>query len=71
VHEPSSFKVEISSEKLKRYTLPSTDQIPAELIQAGGNTSHSEIYKLNYIWNMEELPHKCKECIIVPIHKKG
>jgi hypothetical protein len=23
------------------------------------------------IWNKEELPHQCKESIVVPIHKKG
>jgi len=41
---------------LKRYKLPGTYQIPAELIQAGGNTLHSEIHKvINSIWNKEEL----------------
>jgi hypothetical protein len=37
VHEPSSFKVEIAIEKLESYESPSIDQIPAELIQEGGN----------------------------------
>jgi hypothetical protein len=37
--EPSSFYVEIVIEKLKGYKLSGTDQIPAELIQAGGNTA--------------------------------
>jgi sorting nexin-29 len=47
-------------------------QIPAELIQAGGETLHSEIHKLIIlIWNKEELPHQWKESIIVLIHKKG
>jgi hypothetical protein len=36
VPEPSSSEVEIAIEKLKRYKSPGTDQIPAELIQAGG-----------------------------------
>jgi hypothetical protein len=32
--------------------LPGIDQIPGELIQAGGETLHSEILKLiNCIWN--------------------
>jgi hypothetical protein len=34
--EPSSSEVEIAIEKLKRYKSPGIDQIPAELIQAGG-----------------------------------
>jgi hypothetical protein len=46
--------------------------LPAELIQAGGETLHSEIHKLiMLIWNKEELPHQWKESIVVPIHKKG
>jgi hypothetical protein len=32
VPEPSSFEVEITVERLKRYKSPGTDQIPAELI---------------------------------------
>jgi hypothetical protein len=57
VPEPSSSEVEISIEKMKRYKSPGINQIPAELIHAGGNTLHSEIHKLiNCIWNKEELP---------------
>jgi hypothetical protein len=44
-------------EKLKRHKPPGIDQIPAELIKAGGRTFHFEIHKLiNSIWNKEELP---------------
>jgi hypothetical protein len=72
VPKPSSSEVENAIEKLKRYKSPGTDQIPAELIQSGGNTLRSEIHKLiNCIWNKEELPEQWKECIIVPIYKKG
>jgi hypothetical protein len=46
VPKPSCFEVEIDIKKLKKYKLPGTDQIPAELIQAGGNTLRSEIHKL-------------------------
>jgi hypothetical protein len=38
VPEPHCFEVEIVIEKLKRYKSPGFDEIPAELIQAGGNT---------------------------------
>jgi hypothetical protein len=33
---PSPFETDISIEKLKRYKSPGSAQIPAELIQAGG-----------------------------------
>jgi hypothetical protein len=57
---------------LKKYKSPGSDQIPAELIQAGGEILVSVIHKLiNYVWNKEELPDQWKESIIVPIHKKG
>jgi hypothetical protein len=57
VPDSSSFEVDIYIEKLKRYKSPGTDQILAELIQAGGNALHSEIYKLiDSIWNKEEFP---------------
>jgi hypothetical protein len=72
VLEPSSSEVEVAIGKLKRYKYPGVDQIPAELIQAGGEALHSEIHKLiKLISNKEELPHQWKESIVVPIHKKG
>jgi hypothetical protein len=72
VPEPSASEGEAATAKLKRYKSPGADQIPAELIQAGGETLRSEIRKLiKLIWNKEELPHQWKESIAVPIHKKG
>jgi hypothetical protein len=43
---------------LEKCKLPGNDQIPAELIHAGGErTLWSEISKLiNSVWNNEELP---------------
>ena len=59
-------------EKLKSHKSPVIDQIPAELIKAGGRTIRFAIHKLIIsIWNKEELPEEWKESIIVPIHKKG
>jgi hypothetical protein len=72
VPEPSASEVKAAIGKLKRYKPPVADQIPAELIQVGGETLHSEIHKLiKLIWNKEELTHQRKESIMVPIHKKG
>jgi hypothetical protein len=71
VLDPSPFEVEIDIAKLRKYKLPSSDQILAELIQAGGETLLSDIHKLiNSIWNKEDLPTQWNESIIVPVHKK-
>jgi hypothetical protein len=52
--ESNAFEVEKANEKLKRPKSPGIDQIPAELIKAGGKTIWSEINKhVNYIWNKE------------------
>jgi hypothetical protein len=52
VPEPSASDVEVAIGKLKRFKSPGVDQIPAELIQAGGGTLRSEIHKLvKLIWN--------------------
>jgi hypothetical protein len=72
VPEPSPSEAEIAIAKLKKYKSTGSDQIPAELIQAGGKTLWSEIHKLmNSIWSTEELHEQWKEYIIVPIYKKG
>jgi len=72
VPEPSSFEVEMPTERLKTYKLPDADHILEEMIQTVGNTLHSEIHKLiNSIWNKEDLPQQWKESVIVPIYKKG
>jgi hypothetical protein len=72
VPEPSDSEVEMAIEKLKRHKSPGIDQIPAELISAGGKTSRSEIHKLiNSICNKEELPEHWRESTLIPIYKKG
>jgi sorting nexin-29 len=72
VPEPNASEVEVAIGKLKRYKSPGVDQIPAEIIQAGGETLRSEIRKLiKLIRNKEELPHQWKESTVAPIHKKG
>jgi hypothetical protein len=69
---PSIIEVEIANAKMKKYKLPGCYDIPAELIQVGGEMLLSVIHKLiNSVWNKEELPDQWKESIIVPVHKKG
>ena len=50
VPEPSAFEVELAIEKLKSHKSPGIDQIPAELIKAGGRTIRCAIHKLISIW---------------------
>jgi hypothetical protein len=72
VPKPSDSEFEMAIEKLKIHKSPGIDQIPAELIKAGGRTIRSEVHKLiNSIWNTEKLPEQCKKSIIVPLYKKG
>jgi hypothetical protein len=69
---PNCLEVEIAIAKLKKYKSPGSDQIPTELIQAGGEIFLSAIHKLiNAVWNKEELPDQWKKSINVPVHKKG
>jgi len=72
VPESSTSEVELAIDKLKSHKSPGIDQIPAELIKAGGRTIYLEIYKfIISIWKKEKLPEEWKESIILPIHKKG
>jgi len=62
----------VTTKKLKTYKSPGTDKILAQLFQAGGNTSSSEIHKvINSVWNKDELPQQWKESVILPVYKKG
>jgi hypothetical protein len=56
--------------KLKKYESPGSDQVSAEMIQAGGEILLFAIHKLvNSVWNKEELPDQWKKSITVPVHK--
>jgi hypothetical protein len=69
---PSCLEAEIAIAKLKKYKSPGSEEIPAELIRAGGEMLLSTIHKhINSVWNKEELLDQWKESIIVPVHKKG
>ena len=46
IRESTLLEVEITIEKLKKYRSPGIDHIPAGLIQDGGNSLLTEIYKL-------------------------
>jgi hypothetical protein len=62
----------MATEKLERHKSPGIDQIPAELIKAGGRIIRSEIHKLIIsIWNKDELPEEWKESVIETIYKEG
>jgi hypothetical protein len=59
VLEPSTLAVKLAIEKLKSHKTPGIDQIPAELIKAGGRTIRRVILnQIIPIWNKEEWPEK-------------
>jgi hypothetical protein len=65
---PSEIKIAITN--LQNKESPGSNQIPAEVIQAGSEILRFEVYELiNYIRNKEELPDQWKESIIVSIYK--
>jgi len=65
----SAAEFELAIDKLKSHKSPGIDQIPAELIKAGGRTICLEIHKLiTSIWKKEKLPEEWKKSIIIPIH---
>jgi len=62
VPERSAFEVELAIGKINNNKSPGIDQIPAELIKAGGRTICCAIHKLIIsIWNKEQLPEEWKE----------
>jgi hypothetical protein len=58
VPEPRTSEVVLAIGKLKSYKIPGVDQIPAELIQAEGETMRSEIHKLVKLVSNKEFLHQ-------------
>ena len=72
IPEPSEIEVEMSIKKLKNFKSPGIDNIPAELIKAGGTALTKELHRLiSAIWRKEELPKEWKTSVIFKIYKKG
>ena len=70
--EPSANELDSNIENTKSYKAPGINQIPAELIKAGGRKIGYEFHKLIIsIWKKENLLEVWKESIIVPVYKKG
>jgi hypothetical protein len=58
----NTFEFERTMGNLESCKSIGTDQIPADLVQSGDGTVHSELRNfINYVWNKEELPRKGKE----------
>jgi hypothetical protein len=69
IPETGPLEVGFAVAKLKS---PGSDQIPAELIQAGDEILRSEIHKvINSVRNKEELPEQWKQSGVSPVYKKG
>jgi hypothetical protein len=59
VPEPSAFEVELANEKVKSYISPGTDQIPADLIKAGGKTFTVRFINLLFLFGIRR---NCLRC---------
>jgi hypothetical protein len=63
--QPSHFEVKAATPKLERYESQGTEQIPAEMVHAEGETLCSEIHKpINSIWNKDELPQQWNNSVV-------
>jgi hypothetical protein len=72
VPEPSGCEVEVAVGKLKSCKLPGVEQVPAELIQGGGETLYAGIHVLTkLILNQEELLHQWKRVGCCTCPQKG
>jgi hypothetical protein len=70
VLDPRPIVIEIGNAKLKMYKSPGNNQIPAKLIQKGGEILRSKVHKLiNSIWNKKKVSDQWKESIIISVHK--
>lgn len=70
--EPMIEEVRSAIKKLKRGKSPGCDDIPAELIQAGGEASACIYHTLCVkIWKSTEWPKAWKRTVYIPIPKKG
>jgi hypothetical protein len=68
--DPTASEAQLLLRRWKHYKSPGVFQIPAELIQTGGETLRSEIHKLSkLIWNKDELRYQSKKSIGVHIRK--
>jgi hypothetical protein len=62
----------VEEQLLSVIELPCSDQILAQLIQAGGEILRSNIHKLiNSTGNKKKLPYQWNKSVIVPVNKKG
>jgi hypothetical protein len=71
VPDPRRLEVEIAIAKLKKHKSPGSDEILAELIQAGGETLLYVIHKLiNSVWNKKELLISGRSLLLYQFAKK-
>jgi hypothetical protein len=71
IPEPSLVEAEIAIGKFRSYKSPGTDQIPAELIKAGGETLRSNIHLFVIYGVRRNCQSSGKNPIIIPTYKKG
>ena len=65
-------EVEAAVKSLKKGKSPGIDNIPGELVQAGGDAVTSVLHKIcNKIWQTGEWPMPCTQSLNITLPKKG
>jgi hypothetical protein len=65
VSDADPYEVAIAIARLERYKSPDSDQIPAEVIQAGGESLQPAIDLTNSVWSNEDVNDQRKESFAV------
>jgi hypothetical protein len=69
---PTEEEVQTAINALRDQKAAGPDDIPAELLKAGGATLTQSLTRLlTLIWNNERLPSDWEDSILLPLHKKG
>lgn len=72
VEEISKQEIRGNIKRLKNIKAPGIDNIQADAVKAGGDSSVDMLYKcLNVIWLKEKVPNDWKKGVLVKIPKKG
>lgn len=72
VNKPTLQEIRKAIMKMKNNRAPGEDNISAELLKYGGETTdHMMLEIIEMIWEKEKMPEKWTTGVLCPIHKKG
>ncbi|PNF20714.1 hypothetical protein B7P43_G17652 [Cryptotermes secundus] len=72
IEPPTKEEVEEALKEQKLNEAPGGDNIPAELLKAGGQAGITALHRIiNKVWEEEKIPEDWRKSTICPIFKKG